>query len=110
MNAATNAVLNFNEKFNPDRASFSTWAHLSIQGDLRDWRRKQERRREKSIEESGLRGVPHSEDIESRVSLEQFLSTLSEEERKLWETKARAISLYGIAMTLGLSLSTVKRR
>jgi RNA polymerase sigma factor (sigma-70 family) len=110
VNAATNALLDFSEKFKPERGSFSTWAHLSIEGDLRDWRRKRERWREERIDESKARGSHYSEDHDSRVALEKLLSTFSEDDRRLWQMKVDGTDLSSMASRLDVSLATVKRR
>lgn len=109
-NAATNTLLEL-EKFDPQKASFSTWAYMSIKRDLIDWGRKRERRRE-----DGLAKVDSSKStdaisiIEARLFLQKFLSTLSEEERTLCELMEKGEPLHRMASKIGVSLATVKRR
>ena len=115
-NAATNSLLEL-EKFVPQKASFSTWAYMSIQRDLIDWARKRERRRENSLEDSltevesnTSKSTEAISAIEARLFLQKFLSSLSHEERTLCELMQNGSSLHRMADALGVSLATVKRR
>jgi RNA polymerase sigma factor (sigma-70 family) len=111
-NAATNSLLEL-EKFDPQKASFSTWAHMSITRDLIDWARKRERRREDSVADVDLDNSKSTDTIsavEARLFLQKFLSTLSDEERTLCEMMKNGRPLHRMADALGVSLATVKRR
>lgn len=115
-NAATNVILDFDEKYDQQRGSFSTWAYQSIRGDLIDWRRGKRWELEDSLDDpdfdhrrfKALREAPMP--IDKKLQLERILSLLSEDERTLCELKAQEVSLLGIASTLEVSLATVKRR
>jgi RNA polymerase sigma factor (sigma-70 family) len=115
-NAATTVLLDFDEKYDQQRGSFSTWAYQSIRGDLIDWRRGKRWGLEDSLDDPDfdhrkfkqLREEPTL--VDEKLRLERILSSLSEDERTLCELKAQEVSLYGIATTLGVSLATVKRR
>src|ERR1700691_464998 len=84
-NAATTVVLYFEEKFDPQKGSFSTWAFQSIRCDLIDWRQKKMRRREDSLD------VLHHDQptpvgdfpLDERLLLDGILPTLTDEEWKL---------------------------
>jgi RNA polymerase sigma factor (sigma-70 family) len=111
-NAATNCLLEL-EKFDPQKASFSTWSNMSIRGDLIDWARKRERRREDSLKEvdsDSSKSADSISVIEANLFLQKFLSTLSDEERALCEMMKNGRSLHRMADELGVSLATVKRR
>jgi RNA polymerase sigma factor (sigma-70 family) len=115
-NAASNSLLEL-EKFDPQKASFSTWAYMSIKRDLIDWARKRERRRENSLEESltevesnTSKSTEAISAVEARLFLQKFLSTLSDEERTLCEMMQNERPLHRMAYALGVSLATVKRR
>jgi len=111
-NAATNSLLEL-EKFDPQKASFSTWAYMSIKGDLIDWRRKRERRREDSlleVDSDSLQSTDPFSVLEDKLFLQKFLSTLSDEERTLCELMQKGECLHRMADKLGVSLATVKRR
>jgi RNA polymerase sigma factor (sigma-70 family) len=112
-NAATTVLLSFSEKFDPKRASFSTWANQAIRADLIDWRRKKERllNGESRYAEyvSILRASPVAAD--DQVLLDQILSRLSEDERRLLDWKeVDGASLRAMASEFGVSLATIKRR
>lgn len=121
LNAATSTLLEL-DKFDPQRASFSTWAYISLKRDLIDWQRKKDRKRENSltdlidhVELPYWRGWNNSWTntfgaIEDKVFLRKFVSTLSDEEQALCQQMAAGYSLSTMASTLGVSLATVKRR
>jgi len=115
-NAATNVVLDFDEKYDPQRGSFSTWAYQSVRGDLIDWRRGKRWQLEDSLDDpdfhhSELKQLQEEPTlVDKKVLLEKILSSLSEDERALCDLKADDVPLDGIASTLGVSLATVKRR
>lgn len=123
LNAATSSLLELG-KFDPERASFSTWAHMSLKRDLIDWRRKRERRHEDSLTEADEQDYARGwyrlgwnsswtdtfGAVENKVFLQQFLSTLSDDERRLCGYMAGGLSLEGMASRAGVSLATVKRR
>ena len=111
-NAATNSLLEL-DKFDPQKASFSTWAYMSIKRDLIDWARKRERRREDSLEEVNSDSEQSTDAVsavEAKLFLQKFLSTLSDEERYLCEMMQNGWPLHRMAAELGVSLATVKRR
>jgi RNA polymerase sigma factor (sigma-70 family) len=111
-NAATNSLLEL-EKFDAQKAAFSTWAYMSIKRDLIDWARKIERRREDGIEKADADSSKSTDPIsavEAKLFLEKFLSTLSDEERTLCEVMQNGWPLHRMAHELGVSLATVKRR
>ena len=111
-NAATNSLLEL-EKFDPQKASFSTWANMSITRDLIDWVRKRERRREDSLEKVNSDSAKSTDPIsvvEAKLLLEKVLSTLSDEERTLCGMMQNGLPLHRMADYLGVSLATVKRR
>jgi RNA polymerase sigma factor (sigma-70 family) len=111
-NAATNSLLEL-EKFDLQKASFSTWAHMSIKRDLIDWARKRERRREDNlakVDSDSSKPTDAISVVEANLMLEKFLSTLSEEERTLCELMKKGWALHRMAYKLGISLATVKRR
>jgi RNA polymerase sigma factor (sigma-70 family) len=107
-NAATNALMNL-EHFDPQRASFSTWAYQSICGDIKDWKRKLDRRTQLGEEYAALpkpRRLIWKEDI----WIAEVLSRLTESERKLVQLKLEGASLNETASQLAVSTATVKRR
>jgi RNA polymerase sigma factor (sigma-70 family) len=125
LNAATSTLLEL-EKFDPQRASFSTWAYMSLKHDLIDWQRKRDRQRENCLTDlmddvsahvnpTYLLGWNNSWTdtfgaIEDKIFLRKFVSTLSDEEQSLCKQMAAGYSLSRMASTLGVSLATVKRR
>jgi RNA polymerase sigma factor (sigma-70 family) len=111
-NAATNCLLEL-AKFDPQKASFSTWANMSIRGDLIDWARKRERRREDSlmgVDSDSSKSTDPISVLEAKLFLQKFLSSLSDQERTLCEMMKSGKPLHRMADELGISLATVKRR
>jgi RNA polymerase sigma factor (sigma-70 family) len=106
--AAENTMLDL-KKFDPQRASFSTWAYQSIYRDLTDWSRKRTRRLRVHAEYAAM---PTSNPLPSddKFLLEQILSSLSEDERELLRLKADESSLEEMAAHFGVSIATIKRR
>lgn len=121
LNAATSTLLEL-EKFDPQRASFSTWAYISLKHDLIDWQRRKDRRRENSLtdlsddvrhkylEQWNNSWTDTLGAIDNKIFLRKFVSTLSDEEQSLCEFMAVGLSLSTMADRLGVSLATIKRR
>jgi|SRR5271156_99025 len=114
-NAASTVLLDFDEKFDPQKGSFSTWSYQSIRRDLIDWRRGKIRRLETSLDapdfdHSNLKGPEEPALVDNQLLVRKIFSMLSEDEQYLCEMKIDGCPLNGIASTLGVSLATVKRR
>src|SRR5690349_21733487 len=107
-NAATNALMSL-RAFDPDKAAFSTWAYQSICGDLKDWKRKFDRRAFSEQEYASLSETRRQMDHEDWL-VSDMLSALDDDERKLVQLKIEDASLQEIASHLGISTATVKRR
>jgi RNA polymerase sigma factor (sigma-70 family) len=121
LNAATSTLLEL-EKFDPQRASFSTWVYMSLKRDLIDWQRKKDRKRENSL--TDLMDDIHVDPnlgwnnswtdtfgaIEDKIFLRKFVSTLSDEEQAICRQMAAGWSLLTMGERLGVSVATVKRR
>jgi len=111
-NAASTILLSFNEKFDPQRGSFSTWAYQSIRRDLIDWRRgKRWQLLQDSLDDRRKFELPEARTlVVEGLLLKEILSRLSEDEQALCYLKAFGEPLDEIASDLGVSLATVKRR
>jgi RNA polymerase sigma factor (sigma-70 family) len=107
-NAATNVVLDFDEKYDPQRGSFSTWAYQSIRGDLIDWWRGKRWGLEDSLDDPDfhhgkLKQLQEEPAIvDKKLLLGKILSSLSEDERAICQMKAEDVPLDGIASILGV--------
>jgi RNA polymerase sigma factor (sigma-70 family) len=109
--AAATVLLDFEEKFDPQKGSFSTWAYQSIRADLIDWRRgKRWHLLQDSLDDHRELQLPEETTLDEKLLLKKILSTLSKDERALCQMKAYGEPLDSIASTLGISLATVKRR
>ncbi|MGH2506610.1 MAG: sigma-70 family RNA polymerase sigma factor [Ktedonobacteraceae bacterium] len=111
-NAATTVLLSFSEKFDPQKASFSTWAYQSIRADLLDWRRKKDRLYQKETAYleymAALAQKPMAAD--DKLLLEEILLDFSEDDVRLLRWKVNGESIESMARQLGVSIATIKRR
>jgi len=107
-NAATRVLMSL-QAFDPGRASFSTWAYQSICGDLRDWKRKFDRRVLSEQEYANLPEPVRQRNHEDLL-VSEILSNLTDAERELVQLRIEDASLQEIAVHFGISTATVKRR